>query len=187
MSLLTDLRCAFMYFLWLILPKKYELIREIKIPYLRLPAILLGYNPISPDYRDAKGVSLYHEKSGKNMIFVAGTDQFLRCTIYHEHCEGEGRRQRRSTDEIIKFSLEKFPLILEVYRETDRTVPTDNPVFQENLRKWAEFRGHHFEALLKEIEFAKEELPQEKINLFFEDIKKSDRFLFEYLNKTVEN
>lgn len=151
-----------MRFLWNILPKLQEIVHGKPITYVRLPSFLLG---------NSQGMVLYHKNSSKIMVFTAICNPFRRYSVYHEYREGEILKRNKTTDQIFEVVSKKFQLILEVLG-----IPEYSNVDVPALREWVKQQGAHSEAILDEIELAKEELSPEKLALFYQDIKQRRRF-----------
>ena len=146
----------FLHFIWVLLPKRYEIIKKVKIPYVVVPRFLLGSKEIG------NGSVLYHKPSNKIMIFLANCAPFPRYTIYHEYREGQLFKEKKTKKQMVKDVTNKIPQIME------ERMDTFSKEFVKKMRKWAESEGEHIEALVDQFILAKEEMSPQDYHQFFQ-------------------
>jgi len=157
----------YLHFLWIILLKKYETIKEIKIPYVVLPRFILGRD------EDGDGRVLYHKSSGNIMIFVLNYAPFPRYTIWHEYREGQLFKEKKTREQIIEEIINKMPRIVDEQIDTSSKEFAEKVIkYFEQPRKITEHGGKHFEALIDELILAKEEMSPQEYHYFFQFITK---------------
>jgi len=158
-----------LFCLWYILPKKYETIKSVVIPYVKIPVWVIW-----PLMRcDPEGFVVHVELFNKAVIFIT-TNRFLRCIVYHEYWENKILTSRKNVDQLLDLITPRFQLLLEVYGIENKQPVT--PVLSESLRSWAENNGPHAVAILKEIELAKEELSPNELTSLYRIIREKRRF-----------
>lgn len=158
-----------LFCLWHILPKKYEVIKDVVIPYVKIPVWVIW--PLT--LHAPQGYVIYLKPFNKAVIFIT-TNSFLRYIVYHEYWEGKILSSRKNVNQLLDLIAPRFQLLLEVYGITNKQSIT--PVLLESLRSWAENHGSHAVAILKEIELAKEELAPDELASLYRIIREKRRF-----------
>lgn len=168
-------RDRFFHFLWLILPKNYEMFSGERVPYLRLSWPLVE---LSDKNCTTTGMVLHHRPSDKIMIFISSRALFPRLKVYHEYCEGKIFRQKKTRDQIFRSVLKK----MEKRRDlTSEAYNKDGSGFSEEfidfLKDWVACVDAHAEAILDEMELAEKELSSQELSSFREEVKERRRFI----------
>lgn len=164
----VDFRLRILLYLWRTRPKKYETIRGISIPYLKVSPFLLRKNLFHSKY--SRGEVWLHRLDGPLMIFITGPDRFWRYTVYHEYWEGKLLREKKSNEQIFETVFSKIQLIREA-------LDAPSPEFvSERIKKAVETMvdnyhpAAHVEAIFEELLLAKEELPHDEFIILRKNI-----------------
>jgi hypothetical protein len=164
--ILDRLRCVVLDTGKVFFPKKQMTIKGNAITYREASTAFLG----------DEGVVVFNRFTRKITIYIAKNQRFPRCAVYHEFCEGMAMKQKRSAEEIYSFLASRINLLLEVYEveppsSTDK-ITLDGEMF---LKKWIKTQRFHVEAIIKEIELAKEELGEDDLQAFYKELRDNFR------------